>query len=96
VANSISTVMTWEEHGAEVGMRVDVQGRYLGTWRRGFEVAEILYEGCRVRRCSDERVLPGIVPYEEVRQAVQPRARSRARAFSGAFVSLGTRTPLAT
>jgi hypothetical protein len=90
VANSISTVMTWEEHGAEVGMLVDVRGRYVGTWRRGFEVAEILYEGCRVRRCSDQSVLPGIFPYEEVRQAQTAPARSRARAFSGVFASLGT------
>jgi hypothetical protein len=88
--NRICTPMTWEEHGAEVGMLVDVQGRYLGTWRRGFEVAEILYEGCRVRRCSDQSVLAGIVPYEEVRQAQPARARSRARAFSGVFASLGT------
>jgi hypothetical protein len=92
VANSMSTVMTWEEHGAEVGMLVDIQGRYLGTWRRGFEVAEILYEGCRVRRCSDQTMVRDIVPYEEVRQAQPARARSRARAFSGVFASLGTET----
>jgi hypothetical protein len=92
MSNRISTVMTWEEHGAEVGMLVDVQGRYLGTWRRGFEVAEILYEGCRVRRCSDQGILPGIVPYEEVREAQPARARSRSRSrvFSGAFASLST------
>jgi hypothetical protein len=90
VTNSINTIMTWEEHGAEVGMLVDIQGRYLGTWRRGFEVAEILYEGCRVRRCSDQSVLPFIVPYEEVRQAQPARARSRSRAFSGVFAPLGT------
>jgi hypothetical protein len=89
VANSIGTVMTWEEHGAEVGMLVDVQSQYMGTWRRGFEVAEILYEGCRVRRCSDQKVLPTIFPYEEVRQAKPAQARSRARAFSGVFASLG-------
>lgn len=90
MADSISTVMTWEEHGAEVGMLVDVRGRYLGTWCKGFEVAEILYEGCRVRRCSDGSVLRDIFPYEEVRQAQPARARSRSRAFSGAFASLGT------
>ena len=89
MANNISTIMTWEEHGAEVGMRVDVRGRYLGTWRRGFEVAEILYEGCRVRRCSDQSVLRDIFPYEEVRQSEPARARSRSRAFSGVLASLG-------
>jgi len=89
VANSISTIMTWEEHGAEVGMLVDVRGRYLGNWCRGFEVAEILYEGCRVRRSSDQSVLPDIFPYEEVRQAQPDRARSRSREFSGVFASLG-------
>jgi hypothetical protein len=90
VANSISTVMTWEEHGAEVGMLVDVRGRYVGTWCRGFEVAEVLHEGCRVRRCSDQSVLPHIFPYEEVRQAQTAPARSRSRASSRVFASLGT------
>jgi hypothetical protein len=90
VADSVSTVMTWEEHGAEVGMLVDVRGRYVGTWCRGYEVAEILYEGCQVRRCSDQRVLPGIVLYDEVRPAQPARARSRSRAFSGVFASLGS------
>jgi hypothetical protein len=89
VAHSISTIMTWEEHGAEVGMLVEVRGRYLGNWCRGFEVAEVLYEGCRVRRRSDQSVLPDIFPYEEVRQAQPAGARSRSRAFSGAFASLG-------
>ena len=89
MANSISTIMTWEEHGAEVGMMVEVRGRYLGNWCRGFEVAEILYEGCRVRRCSDQSMLPDIFPYEEVRQAQPARAQSRSRAFSGVFASLG-------
>jgi hypothetical protein len=96
VAGSNYTFMTWEEHGAEVGMLVDIQGRYLGTWRRGFEVAEILYEGCRVRRCSDQSMVRGIVPYEEVRQAQPAQVRSRARAFSGVFASLGTSTSPAT
>jgi hypothetical protein len=81
--------MTWEEHGADVGMLVEVRGRYLGNWCRGFEVAEILYEGCRVRRCSDRSVLRDIFPYEEVRQAHPARARSRSRAFSGGVASLG-------
>jgi hypothetical protein len=90
MASSMSTTMTWEEHGAELGMRVDVRGRYLGTWCRGFEVAEILYEGCRVRRCSDQSVLPDIFPYEEVRQAEPARVWSRSRTFSGVLASLGT------
>jgi hypothetical protein len=89
VADSINTIMTWEEHGAEVGMLVEVRGRYLGNWCRDFEVAEILYEGCRIRRSSDQSVLPDIFPYEEVRPAQPARARSRSRTFSGVFASLG-------
>ena len=55
MANSISTIMTWEEHGAEVGMLVDVRGRYLGNWCRGFEVAEILYGGPGTANFRPER-----------------------------------------
>lgn len=89
MASGVSTIMTWEEHGAEVGMLVEVRGRYLGTWCRGFEVAEIFYEGCRVRRGSDQSVLPDIFPYEEVRQVQPARSPSRSRAFSGVVASLG-------
>jgi hypothetical protein len=47
-----------EEQLLVVGTTVDVRSRYIGTWSRGFEVAEIVGDAYRVRRLSDSSVLP--------------------------------------
>jgi hypothetical protein len=45
-----------------------VRSRYVGTWSRGFEVAETIKgDGYRVRRVSDGSVLPGPLSTDEVR-----------------------------
>ena len=49
------------------GTRVDVRSRYVGSWSRGFEVAERGVEGYRVRRLSDGAVLPDLFGEEELR-----------------------------
>jgi len=50
------------------GTRVDVRSRYVGTWSRGFEVAEqIRDDGYRVRRMSDGSILPEPLSSDEVR-----------------------------
>jgi hypothetical protein len=49
------------------GTAVDVRSRYLGTWSRGFEVAEIVGNTYRVRRLSDGSVLPSEFASDDVR-----------------------------
>jgi hypothetical protein len=49
------------------GTAVDVRSRYLGTWSRGFEVAEIVGDTYRVRRLSDGSVLPSEFACDDVR-----------------------------
>lgn len=50
------------------GTKVDVRSRYVGTWSRGFEVAEKLKgDGYKVRRVSDGSVLPETLSNDEVR-----------------------------
>ena len=50
------------------GTRVDVRSRYVGSWSRGFEVAERVDElGYRVRRLSDGAVLPDLLDEDELR-----------------------------
>ncbi len=49
------------------GTAVDVRSRYLGTWSRGFEVAEIVGDTYRVRRLSDGAVLPSDFASDDVR-----------------------------
>jgi hypothetical protein len=43
-----------------------VRTRYLRSWTSGFEVAEVLGEGYRVRRLSDNSLLGGTFAFEEV------------------------------
>lgn len=49
------------------GTRVDVRNRFVGSWSRGFEVAEHEGDGYRVRRLSDGSVLPDVFPEDDIR-----------------------------
>jgi len=56
------------------GTPVDVRSRFVGTWSRGFEVAErVADHGYRVRRLSDGSVLPDVFDEQEIR----PQRRRR-------------------
>jgi hypothetical protein len=50
-----------------VGTAVDVRSRYVGAWSSGFEVAEPVKDGYRIRRLSDNSVLPDVFTNEDVR-----------------------------
>jgi hypothetical protein len=52
-----------------VGAAVTVRTRYLGSWTEGFEIAEQLEGGYRIRRVSDRSVLPEVVRPIDVRVA---------------------------
>jgi hypothetical protein len=49
------------------GTPVDVRNRFVGSWSHGFEIAERIAGGYRVRRLSDNSVLPDVFPSEDVR-----------------------------
>jgi hypothetical protein len=56
------------------GTPVDVRSRFVGSWSRGFEVAEQVAErGYRLRRLSDGTVLPDVFSDDEVRPRHQRR-----------------------
>jgi hypothetical protein len=46
---------------------VEVRNTYNGAWSPGFEIAETTSHGVRLRRLSDDTVLPGEFPIEDVR-----------------------------
>ena len=50
-----------------VSSEVYVRSHYLGTWSGGFEVAEVLDDGYRIRRTSDGHVFPEVFPFDDVR-----------------------------
>ncbi len=52
----------------EVGSKVLVRNRFLGTWTGGFEVAEVLRDGYRLQRFSDNLVFPDVFPFDEIRR----------------------------
>ena len=55
--------------GLAAGTKVEVRTSFDRSWARGFEVVEALGEtGYRVRRLSDDVVLPVAVPAENVRR----------------------------
>jgi hypothetical protein len=49
------------------GTRVDVRNRFDGHWASGFEVARALRRGYRLRRRSDNSILPTTFPLDDVR-----------------------------
>jgi hypothetical protein len=56
-----------KDTGLAAGTAVDVRSRYVGAWSSGFEVAEPVKDGYRVRRLSDGSVLPDVFTNEDVR-----------------------------
>ncbi len=56
-----------KDTGLTAGTAVDVRSRYVGAWSSGFEVAEPVKDGYRVRRLSDGSVLPDVFTNEDVR-----------------------------
>jgi len=55
------------------GVPVEVRSRYDGAWNRGFEIAEQTGStSYRVRRLSDDSVLPAEFSSEDVRQVDWP------------------------
>jgi len=52
----------------EEGTRVDVRDRFEGRWTNGFVVAEATGDTYRLRRLSDDSVLPGYFAHDSVRR----------------------------
>ena len=50
-----------------VGMKICVRNRFLGDWSMGFEVADVLGDGYRIRRISDGLCFPDVFPLDDVR-----------------------------
>jgi hypothetical protein len=52
----------------EPGTKVEVRRRFDQHWSRGFEIAEALDDGYKLKRVSDGSILPVIFPADEVRE----------------------------
>lgn len=52
----------------EPGTRVEVRDGFEGHWHRGFEIEEVTAAGYRVRRTSDDTVLPTTIGRPSVRR----------------------------
>lgn len=53
----------------QVGESVEVHTRFNDTWVSGFEIAEIVVGGYRVRRTSDGSLLPNLTGEADLRPA---------------------------
>lgn len=56
------------EEWMKPGTRVEVRRRFDRRWARGFEIAEVLDSGYRIRRLSDDSVLPEVFCPDDVRR----------------------------
>jgi len=61
------------ERFLEPGTPVEVRRRFDHSWARGFEVAEVLDSGYRIKRMSDGSVLPAEFTFDDVRAARRRR-----------------------
>ena len=50
-----------------VGEPVEVHTKYNDSWVKGFEIAEVVEGGYRVRRTSDGSLLPNLTGEDDVR-----------------------------
>ena len=65
------TVVTMVEQSERVlaqGTPVEVRNRFDHRWTRGFLVDQVVDGGYRIRRASDEQVLPSVFTGDEVRR----------------------------
>lgn len=53
----------------QAGGRIEVWNQFLGSWTGEFEIAAIGDEGYRIRRSTDNTVLPRAFPAHDVRPA---------------------------
>jgi len=53
----------------EIGEQVEVHTRYNNSWAPGFEIAEVVDRGYRVRRICDATLLPDLTGESDVRPA---------------------------
>jgi hypothetical protein len=53
----------------QVGEQVEVHTKFNDSWVGGFEVAEVVEGGYRVRRTSDGSLLPNLTSEEDLRPA---------------------------
>ena len=51
----------------QIGQQVQVHVRYTDSWATGFEVADVVPGGCRLRRKSDGSVLPVLIAADDLR-----------------------------
>jgi hypothetical protein len=56
------------------GASIEVHSSFNDAWTPGFEIAETVIGGYRVRRASDHSVLPGLVASIDVREIAYPSA----------------------
>jgi hypothetical protein len=54
--------------GLEPGARVEVRTGFDQSWTSGFAIAEVTEQGYRLRRRSDDHVLPVEFPFDAVRR----------------------------
>jgi hypothetical protein len=55
-----------------VGERVELHSRFDDSWSQGFEIAEVLPVGYRVRRTYDDTLLPDMTGGDDIRAARIP------------------------
>jgi hypothetical protein len=56
----------------ELTLPVEVRNHYDGRWAGGFQVAEETPSGYRLRRLSDDSILPAEFSTEDVREVAAP------------------------
>jgi hypothetical protein len=51
----------------KIGDEVEVHTKFSDSWSSGFEIAEVVLGGYRVKRLSDGSILPGFTSDDDLR-----------------------------
>jgi hypothetical protein len=65
---TVVTMVEQHERLLATGDPVEVRNRFDRRWTRGFVVDQVVDDGYRIRRSSDEQLLPSVFTGEEVRR----------------------------
>ena len=65
---TVVTMVEQHERLLAAGDPVEVRNRFDARWTRGFVVDEVVDDGYRIRRSSDDQLIPSVFSREEIRR----------------------------
>jgi hypothetical protein len=65
---TVVTMVEPTERALSEGTPIEVRNRFDARWNRGFVIDQVAADGYRIRRSSDDQLLPTVFTADEIRR----------------------------